>query len=604
MKKFYILGMVLCMALGLAAQTATNLAYFPFTGNQEAPNTSTFYLATAGAQAGTAGLYLDGTHGSSAWLQDSELTSNGGSLINALGDVQADKDLATINNSANGKSIVFHFSTEGYQQVVLSMAARRTGNGFSSTVWSYSTDGITFYTLEGFSTVPDTVKVYRYQELDLSGITAINNQEQVFLKCTYDGASAYNGSFRIDNVQINAYPAGPDIWAPYITSLTVLNENTLTLQFNEEVSAETAEDLENYETEDLNYSAASVAGSVVTLTINPALTEGETYTLIVSNVEDLAGNVMAPDTMEFSYGVSPEFRVATIAELRSKMDVSNYDTLNLGHVVYKLTGEVIVTAIAEHNNQKVLQDSTGAVLIYDPGNLLGSLEVGDKVKDIFGTLTNYWGFLEFQPTQAYGEKVSSFEGVTPLTITLEQLNDLNFMLQHQAELITLEDVTFTAEGQFATLTTYEITQNGVSANAVYPYFQDADIVGADIPTGTVSVTGFNFATSKIGNTHPAFRYYIVPRRMNDFGTGVNSYVNESDVIVAPNPAVDQVRVSISNEQFQVSNCFIMDINGQVVASQSVEDNTFNLNVSHLASGFYFLRLTDGKSNVTTKFVKR
>lgn len=604
MKKFYILGMVLCMALGLAAQTATNLAYFPFTGNQEAPNTSTSYLATAGAQAGTAGLYLDGTHGSSAWLQDSELTSNGGSLINALNDEPAGKDLATINNSANGKSIVFHFSTVGYQQIVLSMAVRRTANGFGSTEWSYSTDGVNFTTLEGYSTVPDTVKVYRYQELDLSGITAINNQENVYLKCTYDGATNYNGSFRIDNVQINAYPAGPDTWAPYVTSLTAVNENTLRLQFNEELSAETAEDLDNYETEDLNYSAASLAGNVVTLTINPALNEGEIYTLIVSNVEDLAGNVMAPDTLEFSYGVSPEFQVATIAELRSKLDFTDNSVNFPDHTEYKLNGEVVVTAIASYMNQKVLQDATGAILVYDPENKLGELAVGDKVKNIFGTLTNFWGFLELQPTQAYGVKISSFEDVTPLTITLEQLNDLDFMIQHQAELIKLEDVTFTAEGQFATLSTYEITQNGVTATAVYPYFQDANTIGTNIPVGPCSIIGFNFATSKIGNLHPEYRYYIVPRSTNDLGTGVNNYMSESDVTVAPNPAVDQVRVSVSNEQFQVSNCFIMDINGQVVASQSVEDNTFNLNVSHLASGFYFLRLTDGKSNVTTKFVKR
>jgi hypothetical protein len=42
----------------------------------------------------------------------------------------------------------------------------------------------------------------------------------------------------------------------------------------------------------------------------------------------------------------------------------------------------------------------------------------------------------------------------------------------------------------------------------------------------------------------------------------------------------------------------------VVASEKVEGNTFSLNISDLASGYYFLRLTDGKSNVTTKFVKR
>ena len=226
------------------------------------------------------------------------------------------------------------------------------------------------------------------------------------------------------------------------------------------------------------------------------------------------------------------------------------------------------------------------------------------MKNIYGTLTNYYGFLEFKPTQAYGTLVSMFEDVTPMTITLSQLNDQDFMIQHQAELIKLQNVSFTSTGQFATLSTYEITQDGVTATAVYPYFQDANTIGQDIPTGMINITGFNFSTSKIGNTYPEYRYYIVPRSMNDFGTGINSYVSEKDVTIAPNPAVDYMNVTVKNDNFQVNHCYIVDINGKVVSAQDVENNNFSVNVSSMASGLYFIRLTDGKSNVTTKFVKK
>ena len=212
MRKFYALCLCLCVALGISAQTLTNLAYFPFTGNAASPNTPTSYMAAYGAQAGTAGLYLDGTHGSSAWLQASELTANGGSTLNLQYGETADKDLATINNSANGKSIVFHFSTTGFQNVVLTMAARRSAQGFNSTEWAYSTDGTNFTTLPAtFSTVPSAAANYELQTLDFNGITAIEDQANVYLRCTYDGAQSASASFRIANVLIAAYPAGSDV---------------------------------------------------------------------------------------------------------------------------------------------------------------------------------------------------------------------------------------------------------------------------------------------------------------------------------------------------------------------------------------------------------
>ena len=494
---------------------------------------------------------------------------------------------------------------------LMTPALNLSGNNGSFTVtfdvkaWSASNECTNMYVLvvNGTDSVVETVNglsTSQFQTITLPFTGGANGT-----KIKFKSYQETKARFFIDNIVITSVESGPDTIAPHISSVNP-SSNALAVAFNEALDPTSAQNANNYALDNnISITSATMSGNTVSLAVSPALVEGNSYTLVVSNVADVAGNVMtAPESITFTYGVSPDFQMANIAQLRTKLDCSD-NTVNIAdNVEYKLTGEVIVTAVAAHNNQKVIQDASGAVLVYDPSGVLGSLEVGDKVKGLYGTLTNYYGFLEFKPTQAYETLVSVYQDVEPLTITLGQLNDQSFMIQHQAELIKLNDVTFTSPGTFAVLNTYEITQSGTTATAVYPYFQDANIIGTDIPTGNVSITGFNFATGKIGSNYYDFRYYIVPRSTNDFSTGIINYVNENDVIVAPNPAVDQIRISVSNDQFQVSHCYIIDINGNVVASQNVEDNAFSVNVNQLASGFYFLRLTDGKSNVTTKFIKR
>ncbi len=602
MRKFTALCLVLFAALGLSAQTMTNLAYFPFTGNTASPNTPTSYMAAYGDQAGSAGLYLDGTHGSSAWLPASELTANGGSTLNLQYGEAADKDLATINNSANGKCIVFHFSTTGFQNVVLTMAARRSGQGFNSTEWAYSTDGTNFTTLPAtFSTVPSTAATYELQTLDFNGITAINDQANVYLRCTYDGAQSASASFRIDNVLIAAYPAGPDVWAPAVSSVVPNDATTLTVTFNEPLDATTAQTAANYVLDNnVTVTAAALNTNVVTLTTT-ALTEGSAYTLIVNNVADVAGNVMTPDTIAFTYGVSSEFVCANIAELRSKLAYTDNSAAVNDNTEYKLEGEVIVIATAAYNNQKVIQDATGAILIYDPNGTLGTYDVGDKISNLYGTLTNYFGFLEFKPTAAGGQPVDIFQDVTPLEVTLAQLTDNNFMINHQAELIKLTDVSFaTPGGNFQVLNTYELTQNGSTAVAVYPYFQDANYIGTEIPAGNMNIIGVNFATSKIGNNYPPFQYYIVPRSTSDFLTSAINEYELNGVAVYPNPARDYVTFGTDK---LVESVALYDVTGKRVLSTEISNN--RISVAGLTDGVYFARLyIQGKQVGIAKVVKK
>ena len=604
MRKFsLLLFTILLTTAGFGQDIVCAWTFDGLTGaNSGASNTEKVIPANTEWGAGT--FYADGTNGSDNLNngENPEINAFGGNVLNDPRDnPSASQAVAIASTSANGKSVVFKFSMAGFQDLQLSYAQRGTATGFNTETWSYSTDGVNFTEMETISGT--NVTTFTLREVNFTAATALNDAANVYIKLTVDGCSSGSGNNRIDNVVFRANMAGPDVYPPVVTSVSVENATTLKVIFNEALDAGTAQNGANYVIAGQTMTA-TLAGNIVTLTAAPGLTEGLTYTMNISNVADVVGNVMLPYSTDFTFGVDAEFQVANIAELRSKLDYTDVSVNNSSNVEYKLSGEVVVTAIASYNNQKVLQDASGAILVYDPNNTLGALEVGDKVKDLYGSLTNYFGFLEFKPTQPYGSLVSIYQDVTPLTITLPQLNDQNFMIQHQAELIQLNNVTFNTTGSFAVLNTYEITQNGVTASAVYPYFQDANTVGADIPTGAVNITGFNFSTSKIGSTYLDYRYYIVPRSMNDFTTGLPQYLTDNDIVIYPNPVADQLTVTLRTNNFLVTSMSVFDINGKLINTQAVSDNQIEMNTQSLAAGNYFLRLSDGKNCVTTKFVKR
>ena len=157
---------------------------------------------------------------------------------------------------------------------------------------------------------------------------------------------ATKARFFIDNIVVTSVTAGPDTVGPTVASVTP-SGNLLAVTFNEALDQTTAETTSNYTLDNnITVTSASMNGSMVTLTVSPALTEGNTYTLNVSNVADVNGNVMTPSTTTFTYGVSPEFQVANIAALRAKWtDPLDINGTHFGNDIYKLTGHVIVTGI-------------------------------------------------------------------------------------------------------------------------------------------------------------------------------------------------------------------------------------------------------------------
>ncbi|MCB0662883.1 MAG: T9SS type A sorting domain-containing protein, partial [Saprospiraceae bacterium] len=91
-------------------------------------------------------------------------------------------------------------------------------------------------------------------------------------------------------------------------------------------------------------------------------------------------------------------------------------------------------------------------------------------------------------------------------------------------------------------------------------------------------------------------------------TGLKEIVEQSSIILYPNPVLNDLNVSWNSVETGQIMIRVTDLNGKMVYNQDFiireGENQLKLDVSTISSGLYFLNLTDGKSTVSSKFVKR
>lgn len=213
MKKILALA-VACAALSLAhTQAQVLIAGWDFqttttggTAAAAAPGAPLSYAANFG----TGTLSLNGTNGSSTFTSlasNPQVTSFGGSNLNTSGygfstDTSGTSSLAIANSSANGFGMVYAFSMAGMEDLSLSYATRGTSTGFSTHVWSYSTDGVTF---TDFSTITGRTNTsFSVQTVNFSSVAALDGDSSVYIKVTISGATNASGNNRFDNVAFTA----------------------------------------------------------------------------------------------------------------------------------------------------------------------------------------------------------------------------------------------------------------------------------------------------------------------------------------------------------------------------------------------------------------
>jgi hypothetical protein len=139
---------------------------------------------------------------------DASIGSSGTS-INVYATDFAGKDfilMAGTSTKENGKSVIFSFSTSGFQNLVLTYATYRSGTGFTSQQWGYSTDGANYTSFTTISGIQGSYSNTGVERVDFSSVSALNNCSTVYVELIFGGATGASGTVHFDNIQFNASP--------------------------------------------------------------------------------------------------------------------------------------------------------------------------------------------------------------------------------------------------------------------------------------------------------------------------------------------------------------------------------------------------------------
>src|SRR5690606_1096575 len=85
------------------------------------------------------------------------------------------------------------------------------------------------------------------------------------------------------------------------------------------------------------------------------------------------------------------------------------------------------------------------------------------------------------------------------------------------------------------------------------------------------------------------------------------FLSGVDLVLSPNPAVDNMNVSLKTESPADFQVYLLDVNGKILEARvlkNIQDTvSFNLQMEHYGIGQYFLRLVSGSRQKTVPFSK-
>lgn len=127
-----------------------------------------------------------------------------GTTNNDLAGAGAGGSFSFVGDASNGAKSIFAVPTTGYTDINVSWSQRGTGTGYTSRVFEYSTDGGGNWTDIGAYTGSSGVlsATFSTVSIDLSAITALDNNPAAMFRITYSGATSATGNNRWDNFYV------------------------------------------------------------------------------------------------------------------------------------------------------------------------------------------------------------------------------------------------------------------------------------------------------------------------------------------------------------------------------------------------------------------
>lgn len=149
-----------------------------------------------------------------------------GTTDNDLAGAGSGGSFSFIGTQSNGSQSIFSVPTDGYTDISVSWSQRGTATGFNSRVFEYSSDGGSSWTDIGAFNHTDATaassgalgSAFKTVSLDLSSVTALDDNSDVMFRITYSGASNASGNNRWDNF----YVQGTEVVVPEPASLLLV----------------------------------------------------------------------------------------------------------------------------------------------------------------------------------------------------------------------------------------------------------------------------------------------------------------------------------------------------------------------------------------------
>ncbi len=150
-----------------------------------------------------------------------------------------------------------------------------------------------------------------------------------------------------------------------------------------------------------------------------------------------------------------------------------------------------------------------------------------------------------------------------------------------------------------------ITEMGFEWKQTFGYFSSVQGTG----NGNAFSATLNNLTPNTGYSYKAFitfngtTLYGEEVYFTTSDVGVQVYL-EQKLTLYPNPATELVSVATDDASIRITGVEVYNMYGQLLNAIVSEENPMRINVSGLADGMYFVRITTDSGVVTKSFVKR
>ena len=256
---------------------------------------------------------------------------------------------------------------------------------------------------------------------------------------------------------------------------------------------------------------------------------------------------------------------------------------------YVLTGDV--TFVYRNGSNMYVKDATAGLLIYDRSNVITTeYTEGDVISGgITGTISMYYGMLEFIPTFNTAASTQNTGAVVPTVITVEQLLSNAYVSQ----LVKVENVavatgtTYTA-GETGSNVTF--SQNGSEA-LLRNSFKTLDMEIGD--NTNWDITGF----AAIYNDDTQ----IFPRGNDDVTLVTSVEELTAEIAIYPNPTSNVI--NIAAEGLNVERVELANVDGQIVSSEEVASDMVTISLEGQPAGMYFVRIYTANEVIVRKVTK-